>query len=89
MKNWTNDPELSVRGGLPKLDTVSFRVGKPAKCPKVVAFAFGIDRDAFACQAVQHSIEIINLEVDHRFLFPGKILIILREEGEDDLSALR
>jgi hypothetical protein len=77
------------RDGLPKLNTVSFWVGKPAEPSKIVAFAFGIDRDTFVCQTVQHPIEVIHLEVDHRFLNQREVFIILPEEGEDNLSALR
>jgi hypothetical protein len=73
--------------GLPKLDTISFRVGEPAELSKIVALAFGIDRDTFGYQTVQHSIEVIHLEVDHRFLCQGKVFIVLPEEGEDNLSA--
>ena len=75
--------------GLPELDTISFRVGEPAKPSEIVAFAFGIDRDTFGYQTVQHSIEVIHLEVDHRSLCRRKVFIILPEEGKDDLSALR
>ena len=53
------------------------------------SFAFGIDRDTFVYQTVQHSIEVIHLQVDHRFLCRRKVFIILPEEGKDDLSALR
>jgi hypothetical protein len=60
-----------------------------AELSKIVAFAFGIDRDTFVFQTVQHSIQVIHSEVDHRFLRWRKVSIILPEEGEDDLSALR
>jgi hypothetical protein len=69
--------------GLPKLDTISFWVGEPAKPSKIVTFAVGIDRDAFAYQTVQHSIEVIHLEIDHCFLRRRKVFITLPEEGED------
>src|SRR5947207_14478687 len=85
---WAGSASTSC-DGLPKLDTISFWVGEPAEPSKIVAFAFGIDRDTFVYQTVQHSIEVIHLEVDHRFLCCRKVFIILSEEGKDDLSALR
>lgn len=75
--------------GLPKLDTISFWVDAPAELPEVVAFAFWIDRDAFVYQTVQHSIEVIHLEIDHCFLCRREVCIVLFEKGEDDLSVLR
>src|SRR6476646_6186900 len=71
---------------LPKLDAISFWVGEPAELSKIVAVAFGIDRDTFVYQTVQHSIEVIHLEVDHHFLCRRKVFVILSEEGKDDLS---
>ena len=85
---WASSASTS-RDGLPNLDTISFWVGEPAEPSKLVAFAFGIDRDAFVYQTVQHSVEVMHLEVDHRFLCRRKVLIIVSEEGQDDLSALR
>jgi hypothetical protein len=35
---------------LPKLDTISFRIGDPAKLSEVIAFAFWIDGDTFVYQ---------------------------------------
>src|SRR5580704_3683560 len=85
---WASSASTSC-DGLPKLDTISFWVGEPAEPSKIVAFAFGIDRDTLVYQTVQHSIEVIHLEVDHRFLCRRKVFITLSEEGKDDLSALR
>jgi len=85
---WVGSASVSC-DRLPKLDTISLWVGEPAKPSEIVAFASWIDRDTFVYQTVQHSIEVIHLEVDHGFLFPWKVCIILSEEGEDDLSALR
>ena len=85
---WTSSASTSC-DGLPKLDTISFWVGEPAEPSKIVAFAFRIDRHTFGYQTVQYSIEVIHLEVDHRFLRRRKVLIIFSEEGKDDLSALR
>ena len=82
-------PSSTGRDGLPKLDTISFWVSDPAELSKIVALAFGIHRDTFVYQTVQHSIEVIHLEVDHRFLCRRKVFIILSEDGKDDLSALR
>jgi hypothetical protein len=79
----------TIYEGLPKLDTISFWVGEPAKPSKIVTFAFGIDRDAFIYQTVEHSIEVIHMKVDHYFLCRRKVLIVLPEESEDHLSALR
>ena len=77
------------RDRLPKLDTISFWIGAPAELPEIVAFAFWIDRDAFVYQTVQHTIEVIHLEIDHCFLCRREVCIVLFEEGEDDLSVLR
>src|SRR5947208_1864013 len=74
---------------LPKLDAISFRVAEPAKLSEIIAFAFGIDGDTFGDQTVQHSIEVIHLEIDHGLLCGRKICIVVFEEGEDDPSALR
>jgi hypothetical protein len=74
---------------LPKLDAISFRVGDPAELSEVIAFAFWIDGDTFGYQTVQHSIEVIHLEIDHCFLCRRKVCILLFEQGEDDLSVLR
>jgi hypothetical protein len=74
---------------LPKLDAVSFRVGDPAEPSEVIAFAFWVDRDAFVCQTVQHSIQVVHLEVDHCFLCQREVCIVLLENGEDDLGVLR
>jgi hypothetical protein len=73
---------------LPKLDTVSFQVNAPAELSKVIALAFWIDRDPFLYQTVQHSIEVIHLKIDHRFLCRWEVFIVLFEKGEDDLSVL-
>jgi len=56
---------LIIGDGLPELDAISFRIGEPPKLPEVVGFAIGIDCDTFAYQAIQHTIEIIHLEIDH------------------------
>jgi len=85
---WASSASTSC-DGLPKLDTISFWINEPAKPSKIVAFAFRIDLDAFVYQTVQHSIEVIHLEVDHCVLCRRKVLIILPEEGENNLSALR
>ena len=53
---------------LPKLDTISFRIGDPAKLSEVIAFAFWIDGDTFAYQTVQKSVQVVHLEIDHCFL---------------------
>ena len=74
---------------LPKLDTISLRIGNPAKLSEVIAFAFWIDGDTFVYQTVQHSIEVIHLEIDHRFLRRREVCIVWFEKGEDDLSVLR
>jgi len=75
------------RDRLPKLDTVSFRVSDPAEPSEVVAFAFWVDRDSFVCQTVQHSIQIVHLEVDHCFLCRREVCIVLLENGEDDFGS--
>src|ERR1017187_6716640 len=85
---WVGSASVSC-DRLPKLDTISFRIGDPAKLSKIVAFAFWIDRDTFVYQTVQHSIEVIHLEVDHCFLCRREVCIVLFEKGEDDLSVLR
>jgi hypothetical protein len=74
---------------LPKLDTISFRIGDPAKLSEVIAFAFWIDGDTFVYQTVQHTIQVVHLEIDHCFLCRREVCIVLFEKGEDDLSALR
>ena len=74
---------------LPKIDTISLRIGNPAKLSEVIAFAFWIDGDTFVYQTVQHSIEVIHLEIDHRFLRRREVCIVWFEKGEDDLSVLR
>src|SRR5271169_2967754 len=74
---------------LPKLDTISLRIGDPAKLSEVIAFAFWIDGDAFVYQAVQHTVQVVHLEIDHCFLRRREVWIVLIEKGEDDLSALR
>lgn len=56
---------LVIGDGLPQLDAISFGVSEPAKLPEVVGFAIWIDCDTFAYQAVQHTIEVIDLEIDH------------------------
>src|SRR5215469_3803535 len=73
---------------LPQLDAISFWVGEPAKLAEIITFAFGIDRDAFVYQTVQHYIEVIDLKIDHRFLCRWKVRILLPEEGQDNLIAL-
>jgi len=35
---------------------------------EVIAFAFWIDGDTFVYQAVQHTVQAVHLEIDHRFL---------------------
>jgi hypothetical protein len=74
---------------LPKLDTISFWVGEPAKPSEIVAFAFWIDCDTFVYQTVQNSIEVIHQEIDHCFLCRREVCIVLFEKGKHDLSALR
>src|ERR1700691_5546436 len=74
---------------LPKLDTISFQIGDPAKLSEVIAFAFWIDGDTFAHQTVQHTVQVVHLEIDHCFLCRREVCIVLFEEGEDDLSVLR
>src|SRR4029077_6031807 len=73
---------------LPKLDTISFRIGDPAKISEVIAFAFWIDGDTFVYQTVQHTIQVVHLEIEHCFLCRREVCIVLFEKGEDDLSAL-
>jgi len=68
---------------LPKLNTIPLWIGEPAELPEIAVFTFGIDRDTFVSQAVQHSIEVIHLEVNHCFLCRRKVSIILPEEGKD------
>src|ERR1700722_6305614 len=58
----------SVPERLPKFDTISFRIGDPAKLSEVIAFTFWIDVHPFFCQAVQHTIQVVHLEIDHGFL---------------------
>ncbi len=48
---------------LPKLDTISFRIGEPAKLSELIAFAFWIDGDTFVPQTVQHAIQVVHLEI--------------------------
>ena len=79
----------SVADRLPKLDAISFRIGDPAELSKVVAFAFWIDGDAFLNQTVQQTVQIVYLEIDHRFLRRREVGIVLFEKGEDDPSLLR
>jgi hypothetical protein len=73
---------------LPKLDPISFEVGDPAELAEGVAFAFWIDGDAFLYQAIQHSIEVVHLEIDHCFLRRREVCIVWFEKGEDDLRVL-
>lgn len=74
---------------LPKLDTISFRIADPAKLSEVIALAFGIDGDTFLYQTVQHTIQVVHLEIDHCSLCRREVGIVLFEKGEDDLSVLR
>jgi len=74
---------------LPKLDTISFRIGDPAKLSEVIAFTFWIDGDTFVYQTVQHIIQVVHLEIDHCFLCRREVCIVLFEKGENDLSTLR
>src|SRR5271154_2439115 len=73
---------------LPKLDTISFRIGDPPKLSEVIAFAFWIDGDTFVDQTVQHTVQVVHLEIDHCFLHRREVCIVLFKKGEDDLSAL-
>lgn len=70
------------RDRLPKLDTISFRVGDPAELSEVIAFALWIDRDAFLDQTIQHTIQVVHLQIDHRFLRLREVGIVLLEKGE-------
>jgi hypothetical protein len=51
---------------LPKFYAISFGVGDLAELSEVIGFAFGIDRDAFADQAVQNGIMISRRRVMRR-----------------------
>ena len=73
---------------LPKLDTISFRIGYPAKLSEVIAFAFWINGDTFVYQTVQQTIQIVHLEINHCFLCRREVGIVLFEISEDDLSML-
>ena len=80
---------LIVCDRLPKLDAISVRIGEPAKLSEVIALAFWIDRDPFSDQTVQNTIQIFDLEIDHCFLCRREVVIVLFEEGKDDLRVLR
>ena len=82
-------PASVICGRLPKLDTISFRIGDPAKLSEVIAFAFWIDGDTFVYQTVQHTIQVVHLEIDHCFLCRREVCIVLFEKAEDDVRVLR
>ena len=69
----------SVTERLPELDAISFRVGEPAKLSEVIGFAFWIDGDTFGYQAVQQTIEVVHLEIEHRFLCRREVCVVLFE----------
>jgi hypothetical protein len=79
-------PALVSCDRLPKLDTISFRIGDPAKLSEVIALAFWIDGDTLVYQTVQHTVQVVHLQIDHRFLRRREVCIVLFEKGEDDLS---
>src|ERR1700761_235333 len=75
---------------LPELDAISCRVRNPAESPEfAIVFAFRIDCDTFRDQMIQYSIQIVHLEIDHRFLCEREVVIILLERREDDFGVLR
>jgi len=63
---------------LPKLDTISFRIGDPAKLSEVIAFVFWIDGDTFVYQTVQHTIQVVHLEIDHCFLCRREVCTLIQ-----------
>src|SRR6266403_1674982 len=78
----------NLRGRLPKLDPVTFRVRKPSKSPVVVFLAPGIDRGTGGRNTFQNSVEIIHLEIKHGGLGHRKIFRRLRKEGDCNVCAL-
>ena len=78
-----------VADRLPELDAISFGIGDPAELSEVVALAIWIDGDTFGGQTVEHTVQVVHLEIDHGFLRRREVGIVLFEKGEDDPSLLR
>ena len=70
---------------LPELESVPFKIGRPAEPAELHLLHPFVDGDARSAELVEHRVQIAHAEVDHRLL-PGRaeVLAVVQEGGREE-----